>query len=500
MIANTVRLRRVRWTLLLLACCAVASWQGEASAQGAAQRAASRDLVIRGATIVDVRTGTLLPGRTITVRGDSIVAITTGMARSRAGSEVVDATGKFLVPGLWDMHVHHMNTGVSALPLYLAHGVTGVREMGGYLDSTRAWEARMRAGTLSGPRLVTVGPVVESPQYLERVRQRDAGLGGRLAPRILPYRIGVGDSLTAERTVDSLRRLGVDYVKVRNIGSPAAFHALVQASRRAGLWVVGHLPDGIDVVQASDAGQRSIEHFFMPALASQPAAIRDSVYAHVGRNGTWLTPTLVVGAAGFVAPATLRAFFDDSTVRRDPMRPYYSASLLEWWRLQIDERLAAPEDARRRQALEDAHRAGLANLRGMRAAGAPVLAGTDAGSLLVPPGPSLHEELRLLVTDAGFTPRDALWAATGEPARFLGREGRMGTVAVGAVADLVLLDGNPLQDIRNTNRITAVVARGRLYRRAGIDSLLVEARRLAREPVSAAPAPGAARRGRRAPT
>ena len=443
-----------------------------------AQDTASRSLVIRGVTVIDPSSGAR-------PRSDQVIVIVDGIIRAVGpaasvkipdGVEVLDGAGRYAIPGLWDMHVHFMNTGVRALPMLVANGVTSVREMGGYIDSTRAWQSRMAAGTLVGPRIETAGPILESPAWLQQVRERDAALGGRLAPRILPYRIGVGTPADARRAVDSLVRLHVDFVKVRTTASPESYYAILAAARRAGLSVVGHQPSVVSIADASDSGQKSIEHEFVPPLSRLDSASRADIYRRLVHNGTWYTPTLVASRRGLVSgDSAMQLLFGDSLRARDPRRAFASPALLDWWRLQAGER-QVDTSAARRDALREAYHSSVDDVRAMRVAGVRLLAGTDAGSLLVYPGYSLHEELRLLVEEAGLSTREALWSATVGPAEFFGLESTLGTIAPGKTADIVLLNADPLANIRSTRHISAVIQGGRLFRRSALRSLLLQAR------------------------
>jgi imidazolonepropionase-like amidohydrolase len=383
----------------------------------------------------------------------------------------IDGAGRFVIPGLWDSHVHFMNAGVTALPVLLAHGVTTVREMGGFLDSTRVWQRRMREGTLQGPRIITPGPILESPQYLQGVRDRSARLEGRLAPRVLPYRVGIATADDARRVIDSLVGLRVDFVKIRTVASPEVYYAILREAHRARLRIAGHSPGVVPSHIAADSGQDDIEHALVLFTPADRALRAQSFVAHK----TWYTPTLVVTQAGTFSGDSANTFiFGPRAMDVDARRGYASPWLLGWWRMQVDERMADtsstnPANARRifQGSLED--------VRAFHAAGVRILAGTDAGSVLVYPGPSLHEELALLV-EAGLTPRDALWSATAGPSQFAGLDSSVGRLAVGQVADLVLLDADPLTDISNTRRIRAVVQAGRLFDRAALDAMLAQVR------------------------
>lgn len=431
-------------------------------------------LVLTGVTVVDPTPGApSRPNQTILIINGRIVSVgPPESVRGSAGAPVVDARGKFAIPGLWDMHVHFMNTGPSALSLLLAHGVTSVREMGGFIDSTRAWQARMDAGTLAGPRIKTPGPILESPRYLDGVRSRDAASGGLLAPRVLPYRLGVSDSASADRAIDSLVRLRVDFVKIRTTASPGAYLGILAAARRAGLPVAGHQPSGLGLAEAVEAGQQDIEHGLNPPLSGLSPQARSELYARLASAGAWYTPTLVVSRAVQVSgDSGLRTLFGPGSERATREQRYASQWLLGWWRMQLEERSRDTSSAQA-EAIRRGYASSLEDVRRMRDAGVTLLAGTDAGSVLVYPGFGLHEELRLLVEEAHLSPREALAAATISPARYFSLERELGTIAPGKVADLVLLDADPLENIRNTTRIFAVVQRGRLIDRASLDALL----------------------------
>lgn len=436
----------------------------------------TESIAIVGVTVIDPSTSNPpAPDQTILVQNGEIYWVGPSAAvRYKAGTREIDGHGKFAIPGLWDAHVHFMNSGVTALSLFIANGVTSVREMGGYIDSTRAWQARMREGTLVGPRIVTAGPILESPSYLQNVvtrSQRDP----RLAPRILPYRIGIRNAADARRAIDSLRRMRVDFIKFRTTASPEAVYAILRNARRVGLRVAGHQPV-VPIASALDSGFADLQHAILPPLSRSSPQSRDSLYRKFVQNDAWYTPTLTVSrTVTITSDSADRAIFGPDAERLDSRRQYAPANLLEWWRMQVDER-RGDTLARRLAAFNEAYWSSAADVHRMRELGVKILAGTDAGSVLVYPGFTIHDELRLLVSDAKLTTRQALWSATVGPAQFAGLEDRLGTIAVGKLADLVLLDANPLTDIRNTQSIFGVVQRGRWFSRADLDSLLARVR------------------------
>jgi imidazolonepropionase-like amidohydrolase len=434
-------------------------------------------LAIVGVTVIDPSSSEpAVPDQTILIASGVIQAVGPSSTTAiLAGARRVDARGKFAIPGLWDAHVHFMNTGVTALPLFVAHGVTSVREMGGFIDSTRAWQARMKAGTLVGPRIFTAGPILESPRYLQGVVERSARAKSELALRVLPYRIGVDDSIEAKRAIDSLVKLRVDFVKVRTSANPAAYYAILREARRAGLRVAAH-QQSAPLRSALDSGQADLEHAILPPLSRLSSATRDSIYRKFADNGAWYTPTLTVSRAVMLSgDSAARAIFSADAIRVDERRAYASPWLLGWWRMQVDERATDTSSTRAAQG-DEAYASSTSDVRRMRELGVNILAGTDAGSVLVYPGFGLHEELQRLVEDAGLSPRDALWSATIGPARFAGLYDRLGSLSAGQIADIVLLDADPLTNIRNTRRIFAVVQAGRLFSRADLDALLAQVR------------------------
>ena len=462
----------IEWKPVLVAALALSvAVLPEAAAQGAS--GTSGPIAIVGVTVID-------PNSTSAPPTDQTILVVDGTIRAVGPSSTIDvprnarvisALGKFAIPGLWDAHVHFMNTGETALPLLLANGITSVREMGGYIDSTRAWQARMRAGTLAGPRIVTPGPILESPRYLQSVRDRSLR-DPRIGRRVLPYRLSVGNADDAARAIDSLVKLRVDFVKIRTTASPVAYYAILREARRAGLTVAGHQPTVVSLISAADSGQRDVEHAFGPPLSRLSPASRDSIYQAFARNGTWYTPTLVVSrAVALSGDSAASAIFGAEARRDDERRRYASQWLLEWWRMQVDERML-DTSSDRGSSLRESYESSVSDVRALRNLGVNILAGTDAGSVLVYPGFSLHEELRLLVDDGGLSPRDALWSATVGPARFAGMEARLGTLSPGKIADLVLLDASPLESIGNTRRIFAVMQGGRFFSRAQLDELL----------------------------
>jgi hypothetical protein len=420
-------------------------------------------LAITHVTVVD---GTGSPPRhdvTVVVRDRRIAAIgPADRVLVPRGATVVEGRGKFLIPGLWDLHTHLTKTRGSALGLYVTHGVTGVRDMGGDHVELRQWRREIEAGERVGPRMRMAGPYFESGR---RESMRPAG--GEVEPRHRT-RIGVMSVADAHRLVDSVAAIGVDMIKVRSWDSPSIYHALGQAAARHGLPFVGH-SNGLSIEDLLRSGQRSIEHPPNP-LPGGTALERRERYARLAAAGVAVVPTLVVWHRDLlIADSTATWAVSDSLGLYDPERRYASAYLLADWREQLEERSPGMVEQ-----LRDVYPRVRTMWREMLEAGVRVLPGTDTAVLLVYPGTSLHDELELFVSELGMSPMEAIVSATGAATKFLGISDSLGTIERGQLADMVLLDADPLVDIRSTRNIRAVFQNGRYFGRDELDRLRLD--------------------------
>jgi imidazolonepropionase-like amidohydrolase len=431
----------------------------------------SPPLVITDVTVIEGTASPARPHMTVVVEGGRIIAIDTATSASiPRGATLVSGSGKFLMPGLWDMHVHLAKAGEHALDLFLAHGVTSVRDMGGDYAPVARWRAEIEAGTRGGPRIRSAGPILESAARVRRMKAR-----GTVEP-VDRMRAPVADTADARRVVDSVARLGADFVKMRTAASPEAYRATAAAARRVGLTLAAH-GDIVAPEAMMAAGQRSIEHAIVPSLQTLEAAQRATIIRQLAAARTAVVPTMVNYYQWLlVTPAHARKILEDSAGRIDSRRRHISGYLLADWREQVEERDNLKDALIRRFYFPRAYRAVLRDLQQMHRAGVPILPGTDIGVALMYAGSSLHDELAYFVDRIGMTPSEALRAATRDAAEFSGMLDSVGTVTVGKWADLVLLDADPLVDIRNVGRISAVVARGRWFDRLGIARLLAPGR------------------------
>jgi Amidohydrolase family len=417
-------------------------------------------LAITGVVVVDVLQGTRQPDQTVLITGDRIVSI--GPARSTrvpADAEVVHGSRKFLIPGLWDMHSHVVGFGPTSLELYLAHGVTSVRDMGAerFADA-KAWRDRIAAGQLLGPRMRIASPVVENAEWLAAVKRMGERAG---VPWTLYERFGPTSVAEAVSWVDSMAVLGPDHIKVRNWPPPEIGRALVERARQRGLPVVAHGNEPFP-----RTGVATLEHQIWPPLTISGAE-RKSLWRQFAANGVALVPTLVTWPIRLDPPDAILARIDSGRI---PGGQYVSATTHERWRNQL---LQLKQE--RPMDWTSIHRDEMRNVAEMRKAGMTLLAGTDIGAPLLVPGISLHDELALLVNVAGMTPLQALQSATVAAARVVGVADSLGSIGVGKLADLVVLEADPLLDIRNAKQIHAVVANGRLLDRATLNRMLAEA-------------------------
>lgn len=427
------------------------------------------DVVITNARVVDVESGEIAVGRTLAMRGDTIVAIGDNELAAQFSAVLrVDAAGGYVIPGLWDMHVHFgggpelVEENRALLPLYVAHGIVAVRDAAGDLSQhVLAWRDSVAARTLAGPRIFTSGPKLE-------------GIAS-----IWPGDMEVDTRAGVDSALGVLQNMRVDFVKLTdNTLHPDLFRYALGRISGLGLRSSAHIPLTVPVREAIALGLGSIEHLSYAvragaervgqppprdAIAEFDSARAMDVYRLMARQGAAITPTLNI--------SRITAWLDSETHANDDYLRYIGPGLRATYQWRVDRAAAADAAAiaRRHRSYEFTS----AKLPMLQAAGVTILAGTDAGFLnsFDYPGVGLHDELQLMV-DAGLTPLQALRAATQNGARFLGKEGRHGTIAVGHAADVVILDRNPLIDIAATRGIRGVVLRGAYHDRRSLDEML----------------------------
>ncbi len=459
----------------------------------------TKSLAIEHVTVIDVDGGPELADQTVIVKGDSISAVAkSGSVEIPKDAQRIDARGKFLIPGLWDMHTHV--AGINAnpvwakqtlLPLLVANGITGIRDMGGDLDALESWRREIESGTLVGPEIVAAGPML--------LPQRRPGAPAEPPD---PAILRIGTMEEARAAVDSLQKRGADFIKIIEV-SRGNYFAIADESKKDSIPFAGHIPSDITATEASNGGQKSIEHIIYSSLAFDCSAQEDELrrkkqeasskrdeqavaditdeanrtfsaekasvlWQSFKKNSTWVTPTLF---SIWVNAHQLETSPDD------PQLAYLPASLRKEWTPAKNPTKDDRDTAAwwQRQFENDRKLTGE-----MHSAGVRLLAGSDSLDRYNFVGTSIHLELQMLVS-AGLTPVEALRTATLNPAEFLAIA-KSGRVSTGYRADLVLLDGDPTKDITNTRKIAAVVLRGRFLTRAELDEMLEKARAAAAIP------------------
>jgi imidazolonepropionase-like amidohydrolase len=436
----------------------------------------AQSLVIKNISVVDVAAGSVKAPANVVIKDGKIASI--GAKFWPADATDVDGSGKYLIPGLWDMHVHNWEK-TSLYGLYVANGVLGIRDTGSNRAMTRQWQEQVKTGEIIGPRLVTSGPIVDGP-------------GPNNYPK-LPVET-IATPADVPMVVDRLMQSGSDFIKPLSRLDRDSYFALLKYANERHIVVAGHVPSAISVWEAVRAGQHSVEHMQMVPLAcsteepeirkemAEAAAKKDreatlrlrqrvaetfsqehctALFREMKKSNAWIDPTFVSGwlrwriATGeaqkdtnvrFV-PQYLRAEWADPSNHEDPP----TAAQQEQER--------KDEEARKRMVLA------------MKTANVGILIGSDTGDPYVLPGFVVHQEMALLV-EYGLTPAEALRASTLEPARYFGITASEGTVEKGKNANLVIVDANPLADISNTRRVDAVILGGRLLKRDQLDALL----------------------------
>jgi len=446
------------------------------------------DVIIRHVTVVDVERAQTAAGQAVVLKGGDIVAVGTdaSVAKDWRAQQIVEGKGRYLIPGLWDMHVHFgggadlIEENKALFPLYVANGITTIRDCSGDLaDQVLAWRGEIVAGSLFGPRLLTSGAKIEG-----------------IAP-VWKGTIEVGNEADVDAALARLSdRDKVDFVKITdNTLKPELFLYALRQAKALGIRTSGHIPMALTVDQAVDAGISSIEHldYAYNAGSKDEAAIaadfaagridraeanrrldagfdRDTAmaaYRRFAAKGVSVTPTL--------NGSRILAWLDRDDHSKDEGLAYIGPKLRKTydWRIERAAKADAAAIAARHKQIED-----VGTILPMLAeAGVPIMAGTDAGFLnsFNYPGFGLHDEIELFV-DKGLTPAQALASATRAGPAWFGWLDRYGAIKPGMAADLVLLTKNPLEDIAATRAIDAVVMRGQVYDRAALDTMLADTR------------------------
>lgn len=449
------------------------------------------DIVLTAADVVDVESGTLIENQLIAIRADTIRLMQDfSQPLNYRADTIIDARGKYVIPALWDMHVHFRGgeeltaENKALLPLYIASGITAVRDAGGDLTpAILEWREELAEGSLLAPRIYTSGPKLDGP---------NPTWGGSIE---LESTAGV------KAAIDSLEALGVDYIKIYDSSiSREVFLAIIEEAEKRGIKTTAHMPFTATLEEAVDAGLDATEHMYYAMKASaagedsltqyvreqlaagdpvgfytqlqwyldryDPTAARE-ILNKMDEENTAVVPTLHIGA--------LLANLHEEDHQQDSLLAYIGPGIQETYQGRLQSaRRSSPEVRAIRARFEARFQAMVPE---MQKSGVRILAGSDAGPFnsFVYPGLSLHKELEELV-EAGLTPAEALRTSTYNGARFFEVENFYGTVEAGKSADLLLLNTNPLEDIRSTQDIYALLYGGKVNSRQELQEVLESVR------------------------
>ncbi len=443
----------------------------------------SAPVAIVGVNIVDVEGNRLIENQTILVENGKIKSITPSADPAAVVPEtavIIEAKGKFAIPGLWDMHIHWYDQ--ASMALFPANGVTGVRVMFGS-PGHHAWRKAFDDGTRLGPRMMIGSLIIDGPKP------------------IWPGSIIAADAEGGKTAVQKVLDARADFAKVYSLLSREAYFSILEEAKAKQLPVDGHVPMLVSVEEASRAGQRSMEHLYeviisCSAREEELRALQRECIAETGESRTYyenrelqrkISEMALESFDHEKADRIIRVLAENRSWQCPTLTVLRNLTWLTSPEIQQNENLIyipkfvrgmiaptehrEPRDEASQARAEARHRLNLELLGNMHKAGVPILAGTDCLNPFCLPGFSLHTELELLV-EAGLKPYEALAAATINAWRFQGKESEGGTIAAGKLADLVILDSNPLEDIRNTKKIHAVVLRGKVLEKGELDRIL----------------------------
>lgn len=422
------------------------------------------DILIRNVNVIDVKIGKSIPGQNVFIQGDRIVEITHSPKTGKSSKTILDGTGKFLIPGLWDMHTHNWWQ-IHFSNDYVANGVLGVRNMYTPMSMIKPLKESINAGLLAGPKYFAAGRVLEglNPEF--------------------PDWLVVDSPDKIKSALDTLQAEGSDFVKIYNKIPREVYFELVREAHQRGLTVEGHLPMAVSAIEASNAGQKSLEHLLgIPDLCTADSLFRNKYkfnwfaavmkendygtlhideklavknFSVLRKNKTYICPTLVVWYS---------YFHPDTLFEKNPLLNKLPKDLVDFWAEEIG-KYRKKDPAYKQMALKKYETFKRVTYL-LYKAGVPIIAGTDAMNPYSYAGYSLHRELALL-KECGIPDAEVLKMATVNAAEFFNLAD-YGQVKPGYVASMVLLDANPLTDITNSTKINAIVLNGKILDQASL--------------------------------
>ena len=448
---------------------------------------------ITNVTTIDAKSG-VQSNQTVVVENERILKIEDSKSlRLSPKNKIIDGSGKFLIPGLWDGHVHFAfieELAPKMFDLFLGHGVTSVRDTGGKIDFLKKWKDKADANSNTSPRVKIAGPLLDGmPNVYDGS-----------SPERPQLSVGLATVEDAIKMIDQLTEKGVDLLKAYEMLTPEQLHAIVAHAKKKGLTITGHIPLSMDAISASNAGMHCMEHLrnieFSTArqsdellkmrqkmlelgqdeeggvlrskihkaqrelaLYDQDETRTQEVIATLAKNQTWQCPTLSVMVAN------TERFFDTDEWRAS--FDYLPPTVGERWSEGLSGFLKTEVDTGRAR-----HASWMFSmLKKLSDSNVPIIAGTDCPIFYLTPGLSLHGELELMAK-SGMTNETIFKSATYSPAKYFGMENELGLISEGYLADLILLDANPLDNISNTKKINTVIKNGQVYDKKQLAEIL----------------------------
>ena len=451
-------------------------------------------ICIQNINTIDPNEG-LKENQTIIIREGRILKIaSTSELSLDPANNIVDGTGQYMIPGLWDAHVHFSfmeELAPMMLDLFLAYGITSVRDTGGRIEFVKVWKDKALANPTTAPRVMIAGPLLDGMPNVYDGSD----------PGHPPLSVGLPTVTDVAEQIDLLHSQGVDLLKAYEMLTPDQFATVIEKAKEKGLKVTGHVPLSMDVIAASNGGLNSMEHMRNLELsmasnadellaqrkklleegkgkpggvlrssihqAQRATAIQNydeekaaAVLEVLATNQTWQIPTMALNTLRTTKPFRKQAWQESFQ--------YLPDTISSQWNKTIDFMIDSSEvsDFQRQHAdwmmnmIKKVHESEIG-----------IMAGTDTPIGFLTPGYSLHEEMNVLV-EAGISPIEVLKSATYNPAAYFNMENELGSIKETFLADLLILDANPLEDINNTLKIKSVIRNGELHDRLALDKIL----------------------------
>ncbi len=429
--------------------------------------AVNHDCLITNVNVVDVNTGEILKNKTIAIDSNRITAIYDNEITDSDSTAVIDGKDKYLIPGLWDMHAHYKWARIDTEPLLIANGITGVREMWGDMPEYVIVPKNTPQEGVVSPDIYFAADFIDGN------------------PPAFPGSLIVTNSDEAVAAVNNQMEKKVDFLKVYSMLTEEAFLAIAKEAKKRNIPFAGHIPNGVSIYKAIDAGMASSEHLYgflegcipqnkneNPPSSEEELVSRfseksfDSLCSVLAKSNMWICPTLVVGR--------VNCYLNDTIFKNDNRKVYLPGYLIEIWNQRLNAYPKSQIDTWVKSAIVK-HLFELNLIGKMNEKGVKIIAGTDFPNPYIFPGFSLHDELSLMVK-GGMPALDVLRSATIKPAIFMNKKADFGSIEIGKVASLVLLNKNPLENIENTTTIETVIVRGKVYSRKVLDLMLEQAK------------------------